>query len=256
MFESCTIYIYHYISIYDILGGYLTLGRREFQSYGERRLWSVKPSKWATFSTHLWGKMLHSKFWGMLKQVTASFFRRESSSSNLQLLMGSELFRYLDTSYLAMLSKCSSSIQYPDKAVVRNIDTGSFMYVVKKGQVTLASANSNFVKDVSSFIFVLHSWKMIWSSGISFSSTAMLFHLHRPNSLHSSSLSLFLASHHEPSSSNLLQGCSVLFSFFFLCSVIWKIFDLVFLFLYCSSCLKSSLIPRVIIVIPDPKDIF
>eukprot|EP00434_Breviolum_minutum_P043657 symbB.v1.2.038929.t1/scaffold6245.1/size19697/1 len=50
--------------------------------------------------------------------------------------MGSELFRYLDMSYLAMLSKCSSSIQYPDKAVIRNIDTnGSFMYVVKKGQV-------------------------------------------------------------------------------------------------------------------------
>ena len=50
--------------------------------------------------------------------------------------------------------------------------------------------------------------------------TAMLFHLHRPNSLHFNCLSHFLAIHLESNNSHHLQGDSCLFSFLFLCFVI------------------------------------
>ena len=46
--------------------------------------------------------------------------------------------------------------------------------------------------------------------------TAMLFHLHRPNSLHSSFLSHFPAINLESNNSHHLQGDSFLFSFLFL----------------------------------------
>ena len=49
---------------------------------------------------------------------------------------------------------------------------------------------------------------------------AMLCHLHRPSSLHSNSLSHFLAIHLESNNSRLLQNDFFLFFFLFLCSEI------------------------------------
>ena len=97
---------------------------------------------------------------------------------------------------------------------------------------------------------------------------AMLCHVHRPNSLHSNSLSHFLAIHSESNNAHLLQGDSFLFSFSFtfsfgsrsekssaLSSFSFSFSSFSFSF-SCSSSLESSLKPSIVIVIPDPKYIF
>ncbi|CAK9060930.1 unnamed protein product [Durusdinium trenchii] len=70
-------------------------------------------------------------FLDALKKMT-----RKASSEVFQLLLGSELFRYLDSSYVAMLSKCSYSMKYQDKALIRKdgIDP-DFVYIVKSGNL-------------------------------------------------------------------------------------------------------------------------
>ena len=67
-------------------------------------------------------------FLDALKKMT-----RKASSEVFQLLLGSELFRYLDSSYVAMLSKCSYSMKYQDRGwawlLKQDEFSGSLSYV-------------------------------------------------------------------------------------------------------------------------------